>query len=76
MKQVTLGRTGITVPQNGFGMLPLQRISVEAACALLRRAYDVESRRLAEGDNLARLARHTTQTSRRGAGSDEGVWID
>ncbi len=40
MKQVTLGRTGITVPQNGFGMLPLQRISVEAACALLRRAYD------------------------------------
>jgi predicted aldo/keto reductase-like oxidoreductase len=40
MKQVTLGRTGITVPQNGFGMLPLQRISVEAARALLRRAYD------------------------------------
>ena len=40
MKQVTLGRTGITVPQNGFGMLPLQRISTEAAVALLHRAYD------------------------------------
>ena len=40
MKQVTLGNTGITVPQNGFGMLPLQRISVEAAVRLLHRAYD------------------------------------
>ena len=40
MKLVTLGRTGITVPQNGFGMLPLQRISTEAAVKLLRRAYD------------------------------------
>ena len=40
MKNVTLGSTGITVPQNGFGMLPLQRISVEAAVKLLHRAYD------------------------------------
>ena len=40
MKLATLGRTGITVPQNGFGMLPLQRISTEAAVKLLRRAYD------------------------------------
>lgn len=40
MKQVTLGRTGITVPQNGFGALPIQRISVEEAGRLLRKAYD------------------------------------
>ena len=40
MLQVTLGSTGITVPQNGFGALPIQRISKEAAVALLHRAYE------------------------------------
>ncbi len=39
MKNVTLGSTGITVPQNGFGALPIQRISKENAVKLLRRAY-------------------------------------
>ena len=39
MKQVTLGKTGITVPQNGFGALPIQRISQEDAVYLLRKAY-------------------------------------
>ena len=27
MKQITLGTTGITVPQNAFGALPIQRVS-------------------------------------------------
>ena len=40
MKNVTLGRTGITVPQNGFGALPIQRVSAETAVQLLRKAYD------------------------------------
>ncbi len=40
MKQITLGSTGITVPQNAFGALPIQRISREAAVKLLRRAYE------------------------------------
>ncbi len=40
MKQITLGRTGITVPQNAFGALPIQRISEEEAVRILRRAYD------------------------------------
>ena len=40
MKQITLGRTGITVPQNAFGCLPIQRIDEAAAVRLLRRAYD------------------------------------
>ena len=40
MKQVTLGRTGITVPQNGFGALPIQRVSVEEAVRILQKAYD------------------------------------
>ena len=40
MKNVTLGRTGICVPQNGFGALPVQRDTLEEAVKLLRKAYD------------------------------------
>lgn len=40
MKTVTLGRTGITVPQNGFGALPIQRVSMEEGVRILRMAYD------------------------------------
>ena len=39
MKNITLGRTGITVPQNGFGALPIQRITTEEAVKILRKAY-------------------------------------
>ncbi|MDO4384102.1 MAG: aldo/keto reductase [Eubacteriales bacterium] len=40
MKTVTLGMTGITVPQNAFGALPIQRVSSEEAAHLLRKAYE------------------------------------
>ena len=40
MKNVTLGTTGITVPQNGFGALPIQRDDTDTAVKLLRRAYE------------------------------------
>ena len=40
MKDITLGRTKIRVPQNGFGALPIQRIDKEEAVKILRRAYD------------------------------------
>lgn len=40
MKYVTLGSTGITVNKNGFGALPIQRISFDEAAAILRRAYE------------------------------------
>ncbi|MCH5259972.1 MAG: aldo/keto reductase [Lachnospiraceae bacterium] len=37
---VTLGKTGITTNKNGFGALPIQRISDNDAVYLLRKAYD------------------------------------
>ena len=40
MKNVILGQTGIIVPQNAFGALPIQRDSTDVAVALLRRAYE------------------------------------
>ncbi len=40
MADMTLGRTGITVNKNGFGALPIQRITKDEAAHLLRKAYD------------------------------------
>ena len=39
MDMVTLGSTGIAVNKNGFGALPIQRISLEDAADLARKAY-------------------------------------
>ena len=39
MEKVTLGRTGITVNRNGFGALPIQRVTGEDAITILRKAY-------------------------------------
>jgi len=40
MKDIILGSTGIKVPQNGFGALPIQRVSIDDAVVILRKAYD------------------------------------
>lgn len=39
MVTVTLGKTNITVNKNGFGALPIQRISKQAAISLIQKAY-------------------------------------
>ena len=40
MQTVRLGRSGLVVPRNGFGALPIQRIPMDAAVKLIRRALD------------------------------------
>ena len=40
MRTITLGKTGITTPQNAFGALPIQRVSQDVAVKLLREAYE------------------------------------
>lgn len=40
METITLGRTGIVTNKNGFGALPIQRISDQEAVYLLKKAYD------------------------------------
>lgn len=40
MNTVTLGKTGITSPQNAFGALPVQRVDTDTAVKLLRKAYE------------------------------------
>ncbi len=38
MRRITLGRTGLNVNANGFGALPVQRVSVSEAVYLLQKA--------------------------------------
>ena len=40
MDTIRLGRTNLIVSKNGFGALPVQRVSMEDACHLLRKAYE------------------------------------
>lgn len=40
MKRVSIGKTGLTVNKNGFGALPIQRVSMKEAVYLLHKAYD------------------------------------
>ena len=40
MTPITLGKTGIVIEKNGFGCLPIQRITQEEAVHLLHTAYD------------------------------------
>ena len=40
MTKIPLGTTGIEIEKNGFGALPIQRVSREDAAHLLRKAYD------------------------------------
>ena len=43
METVRLGRTNIVVNRNGFGALPVQRVNMEEAKVILKKAYDKES---------------------------------
>ncbi len=40
MTKIQLGSTGITIEKNGFGCLPIQRVTKEEAAWLLRKAVD------------------------------------
>ena len=40
MVTATLGKTGITTNKNGFGALPIQRVTDDEAVRILRKAYD------------------------------------
>ena len=40
MQTIRLGKTNLTVSKNGFGALPVQRVGIDEAVRLLRKAYD------------------------------------
>ena len=40
MEMIRLGKTELYVTKNGFGALPVQRVGMEEAAQILRRAYE------------------------------------
>lgn len=84
---VTLGKTGIIVNKNGFGALPIQRISDEAAGKLLRKAYDAGVRFFDTarfytdseekiGHALSDVRENLYLATKTGAVTAEGFWKD
>ena len=57
-EKVRLGRTEILADKNGFGALPIQRISTEEAGRLLRKAFE-------SGVNFFDTARYYTDSERK-----------
>ncbi len=55
MEKIKLGRTGLMVTRTAFGVLPLQRVDMDTAKKILRRAYD-------EGINFFDTARAYTDS--------------
>ncbi len=87
MKTVTLGKTGITVNKNGFGALPIQRITKEEAARLLRKAYDNginlfdTARAYTDSEEkigyaLSDVRNHIFITTKTAAKDAEGFWKD
>ncbi len=85
MMTVTLGSTGITVPKNGFGALPVQRCDEETAVKLLRKAYDSGIRffdtanaysdsEYKIGQALADVRENIYIATKTGASTAEGFW--
>lgn len=66
MDTVILGRTGLKVSRNGFGALPIQRISTEDAVYLLRKAYE-------NGINFFDTARFYTDSEAKIGEAFEGI---
>ena len=40
METIRLGKTNLIVTKNGFGALPVQRVDVDGAVKILRKAYE------------------------------------
>ncbi|MBO4461124.1 MAG: aldo/keto reductase [Clostridiales bacterium] len=87
MRNISLGTTGITVPQNAFGALPIQRISTEDAVYLLRKAYDGgmrffdTARAYSDSEEKVGLAFEGMRdkvfiSTKTGAGTKEKFWED
>ncbi len=72
MDTVKLGKTGIVTNKNGFGALPIQRVSDDAAVKLLRKALD-------HGITYFDTARYYTDSERKLGLAFEGardkIWI-
>ncbi len=66
MTKVTLGKTGIIAEKNSFGALPIQRITMDEAVRLLRKAYE-------HGVTFYDTARYYTDSEEKVGAAFEGM---
>lgn len=87
MQTVVLGKTGIVTNKNGFGALPIQRVSDQEAVRLLRKAYEAgvtffdTARWYTDSEHKLGLAfagirEKIFLASKTGAQTPEGFWAD
>lgn len=87
MEKVVLGRTGIVVNKNGFGALPIQRVGIDNAKVILRKAYDngiqfFDSARAYSdseeklGEALSDVREHIYIATKTASTTVEGFWKD
>ncbi len=87
MDKVRLGRTEIVVNKNGFGALPIQRVSKEEAAVILKKAYDNgvrlfdTARAYTDSEEklnyaLSDVREHIYITTKTAAEDAEGFWKD
>jgi predicted aldo/keto reductase-like oxidoreductase len=87
MATVTLGKTGITVNKNGFGALPVQRVTKEDAAKLLKKAYNGgitlfdTARAYSDSEEkigyaLSDVRNHIYITTKTAAKTADGFWTD
>ncbi len=85
MKMIRLGQTELMVTKNGFGALPVQRVSVEEGCRILRKAYDNginyfdTARAYTDSEKKIGIALHDVReniiiSTKTGASTVEGFW--
>ena len=67
MAQISIGKTGLRVEQNGFGALPIQRTPKQEAVYILRKAYD-------GGINFFDSARSYTDSEEKLGEAFGGMW--
>lgn len=87
MDKVRLGKTEIVVNKNGFGALPIQRVSKEEAAVILKKAYDNgvqlfdTARAYTDSEEklnyaLSDVREHIYITTKTAAEDAEGFWKD
>lgn len=87
MDNITLGSTNITVNRNGFGALPIQRISTEEAVSIVRKAYNAgitffdtarfyTDSEVKLGEALSGIRDKVYIATKTGAVTVEGFWKD
>ena len=87
MDTLRLGRTNLVVTKNGFGALPVQRVGMEEAVRILRKAYDGginyfdTARAYTDSEEKLGNALHDVRekiiiSTKTGASTPEGFWAD